>query len=40
MMNQNGWLGGGSGGEMWVLTLIGVLVVILLVVLIAKRSNR
>ena len=39
MMNRNGWMGGGSGGEMWVLTWIGVVVVVLLVVLLAKRSS-
>jgi len=40
MMNQSGWMGGGSGGELWVSTVIGALVVIHLVVLIAKQSNR
>jgi len=32
----NGWMGGG----MWLWTLIGVLVVVLLVVLIAKVSRK
>jgi uncharacterized membrane protein len=37
MMNYtNGWMGGG----MWIWTVIGVLVVVLLVVVITKLSNK
>ena len=36
MMNGYGWMGGG----MWIWTVIGVLVVVLLVVLIIKVSKR
>ena len=36
MMNNYGWMGGG----MWVWTVIGVLVVVLLVVLIQKVSHK
>ena len=40
MMNQyGGWMGGWAGGGMWLWTVIGVLVVVLLVVAIAKMSN-
>jgi hypothetical protein len=41
MMNQtDGWMGGWAGGGMWLWTVIGVLVVILLVVLISKVSKK
>jgi len=33
---MNGWMGGG----MWIYTVIGVLVVVLLVVVINKKSNK
>jgi uncharacterized membrane protein len=37
MMNYtNGWMGGG----MWIWTVIGILVVVLLVVMITKLSNK
>ena len=36
MNHTNGWMGGG----MWLWTVIGVLVVVLLVVLITKVSNK
>ena len=36
MMNYNGWMGGG----MWIWTVIAVLVVVLLVVVISKVSNK
>ena len=40
MMNQtNGWMMGGAGGGMWLWTLIGV-VVVLLVVAINKLSRK
>ena len=29
-MNHDGWMGGGMGGGMWIWTVIGVLVVVLL----------
>lgn len=41
MMNHNdGWMGGYMGGGMWLWTVIGVLVVVLLVVAINKLSQR
>jgi hypothetical protein len=40
MMNQTGgWMGWASGG-MWIWTVIGVLVVVLLVVVISKQSKK
>ncbi|MEP6536212.1 MAG: hypothetical protein ABJF23_12875 [Bryobacteraceae bacterium] len=43
-MNHGGWMGGGwmggAGGGMWVWTVMGVLVVVLLVVLIQKVSRK
>ena len=42
MNNHNGWMGGtnGSGVEVWIWPVIGVLVVVLLVVLIIKVSTK
>ena len=41
MMNQtNGWMGGWAGGGMWIWTVIGVAVVVLLVVAIGKLSKK
>lgn len=43
MNGMNGWMGGGNGwmgGGMWLWTVIGVLVVVLLVVLISKVSRK
>jgi uncharacterized membrane protein len=41
MMNQtNGWMGGWAGGGMWLWTVIGVAVVVLLVVVINKLSKK
>ena len=41
MMNQtDGWMSGWAGGGMWIWTVIGVLVVVLLVVAITKLSNK
>ena len=41
MMNQSdGWMNGWSGGGMWLWTVIGVLVVVLLVVVISKMSEK
>jgi hypothetical protein len=41
MMNQtNGWMGGWMGGGMWLWTVIGVAVVVLLVVVISKLSKK
>lgn len=34
------WMSGWMGGEMWVWTGVGVLVVVLLVVGMIKRSNK
>jgi hypothetical protein len=41
MMNQtNGWMGGWGNGGMWLWTVIGVAVVVLLVVVISKLSKK
>jgi hypothetical protein len=41
MMNHTGeWMGGWAGGGMWVWTVIGVLVVVLLVVVINNVSRK
>jgi uncharacterized membrane protein len=40
MNNSYGWMGAGAGGGMWILTVIGVFVVVLLVVLIKKVSTK
>ena len=41
MMNQSdGWMNGWSGGGMWLWTVIGVMVVVLLVVVISKLSKK
>lgn len=42
MSRMNEWMNGtnGWGGEMWILTVVGVLVVVLLVVLINKVSRK
>ena len=41
MMNQtDGWMNGWAGGGMWIWTVIGVLVVILLVVVITKLVDK
>lgn len=41
MMNgADGWMNGWAGGGMWLWTVIGVLVVVLLVVAITKLSNN
>lgn len=36
MNHMNGWMGGG----MWVWTVIGVLIVVLLIVVISKQSKK
>ena len=41
MMNHtDGWMGNWSGGGMWLWAVIGVLVVALLVIAIAKLSKK
>ena len=41
MMNHtNGWMGGWGHGGMWISTVIGVLVVVLLVVVITKMCKK
>ena len=40
MNNSYGWMGGGASGGMWIWTVIGVLVVVLLIVLIKKVSTK
>ena len=40
MMNQAGGWMSGMGGGIWILTVIGVLVVVLLVIAIAKMSKK
>lgn len=40
-MNHSGeWMSGWTGGGMWIWTVIGVLVVVLLVVVITKMVNK
>ena len=38
--HSNGWMNGWMGGGMWLWWAIGVLVVVLLVIVIAKMSNK
>jgi uncharacterized membrane protein len=40
MNHTNGWMGGGIVGGMWIWTVIGILVVVLLVVVITRLSNK
>jgi hypothetical protein len=40
MNNTNGWMNGWAGGGMWLWTVIGVAVVVLLVVVIGKLSKK
>ena len=40
MNHTDGWMNGGTGGGMWLWTVIGVLVVVLLVVAITRLSNK
>jgi hypothetical protein len=41
MMNQtDGWMGGWMGGGMWIWTVIGIAVVVLLVVVINNLSKK
>jgi anti-sigma-K factor RskA len=40
MNNANGWMGGWMGGGMWLWTVIGVAVVVLLAVVIGKMARK
>jgi uncharacterized membrane protein len=40
MNHSDQWMSGWTGGGMWIWTVIGVLVVVLLVVLIAQQFNK
>lgn len=40
MNHAYGWMGGWPGSGMWILTVIGILVVVLLVVAINKLSKK
>ena len=40
MNHADGWMNGWMGGGMWVWTVLGVVVVILLVVVIGKLSKK
>jgi anti-sigma-K factor RskA len=41
MMNQtNGWMSGWTGGGMWIWAVIGLAVVVLLAVVIARLSRK
>ena len=40
MNHGDGWMGGGVGGGMWLWTVIGVVVVVLLVVAVTKLSKK
>ena len=37
---MTGWMGGWAGGGMWLWTVVGILVVVLLVVVISKQSKK
>lgn len=39
MNHNNGWMGG-TGGEMWMWPVIGILIIVLLVVLIMRVSKK
>ena len=40
MNHTDGWMGGWSGGGMWILAVIGMAVVVLLVVIIINQSKK
>jgi len=41
MMNHtDGWMGGWAGGGMWIWTVIGIAVVVLLAVVISRLSRK
>ena len=40
MNHPNGWMSGWAGGGMWIWTVLGVVVVILLVVVISKLFKK
>jgi hypothetical protein len=40
MHYANGWMNGSMGGEMWIWTVIGVLVIVLLVIVINNQSKK
>lgn len=40
MRHANGWMTGWSGGGIWIWTVVGVLLVVVLVVVISKISKR
>jgi uncharacterized membrane protein len=40
MNHSNGWMSGWMGGGMWVWTVLGVVVVVLLVVVIGKLAKK
>ncbi len=40
MHHTDGWMGGWAGGGMWLWTVIAIGIVVLLVVIINKRSKR
>ena len=41
MMNHaTGWMGGGSGGAMWIPWVIGIAVAVLLVVVIGRMTKK
>ena len=40
MNHSNGWMSGWSGGGMWVWTVVGLVVVVLLVVVISKLVKK
>jgi hypothetical protein len=40
MHHTNGWMSGWAGGGMWIWTVIGVLVVVLLIVVIGKLLKK
>jgi uncharacterized membrane protein len=40
MHHANGWMTGVSGGGMWIWTIVGVLLVVVLVIVIRKISKK
>jgi uncharacterized membrane protein len=40
MNNADGWMNGSMGGGMWLWTVIGVVVIVLLVVVIGRMSKK
>ena len=37
---SDGWMGGSTGGDAWILPVIGIVIVILLAIVISKLSKK